>query len=199
MIPIAGVLLLIVVVFSIAIVISNPAILDLSIFGAHLPVTAGGVYFTGAAAMLVLVLALDLLRRGIRREVRRRRRVKSLQAAASGATRGTGPQEVGTAGVGTAGAGTAGAGTAGVDGSTNTENSSTPHTSSSAQDRPSSGQDHRAAVPSADGGRSEIQDSDSRASESTASGATALGSASLPERQALLDEAEELTGGDARR
>ena len=208
MIAIAGVLLLIVVVFSVAVVISNPAILDLSIFGAHLPATAAGVYFTGAGAMLVFVLALDLLRRGVRREVRRRRRVKSLQAVASGVTReghdaegvrgGGVPREV----VNEEGVGTAGAGEAGVGASTTAASSSTGERrpSSSTHDRHSSGQEHEALSTSAEARQgSGSQDSGSRITTGRPAGATALGSASLPERQALLDEAEELTGDDYRR
>ena len=213
MIAIAGVLLLIVVVFSVAVVISNPAILDLSIFGAHLPATAAGVYFTGAGAMLVFVLALDLLRRGVRREVRRRRRVKSLQAVASGVTReGRDPEGVRGGGVpregvpreglNKEGVGMAGAGGAGVGASTTAASSSTGERrpSSSTHDRHSSGQEHEALSTSAEARQgSGSQDSGSRITTGRPAGATALGSASLPERQALLDEAEELTGDDYRR
>jgi len=89
MIPIAGVLLLIVVVFTVAVVVSNPDVFNLSIFGANIPVTAAGVYFVGAGAMVVLILAALLLRRGLKRELRRRKQVKALRSAAGGATRPT--------------------------------------------------------------------------------------------------------------
>lgn len=82
MIALAAVLLLIVIVFTVAVVVSNPTVFDLSIFGAGVPVTTAGVYFTGAGAMLVLVLGAELLRRGVKRDVARRRQVRALQKAA---------------------------------------------------------------------------------------------------------------------
>lgn len=84
MIPIALILLLIVIVFSIAVVINNPTVFGLSIFGAQIPVQVAGVYFTGAGAMLVLIVALGLLRVGLRRSRARRKEVKSLKKAADG-------------------------------------------------------------------------------------------------------------------
>lgn len=86
MIPIAVVLLLIVAVFSIAVVVSNPGVQDLSIFGASIPVNDAGVYFTGAGAMLVLILALQLLRTGARREMARRKEIRALKSAAGEGT-----------------------------------------------------------------------------------------------------------------
>jgi hypothetical protein len=82
MIPIAGVLLLIIVVFTVAVVVSNPGVSDLSIFGASIPTTSAGIYFTGAGAMLVLILAAALMRRGIKRELARRRQLNELKQAA---------------------------------------------------------------------------------------------------------------------
>ena len=177
MIAIAGVLLLIVVIFSVAVVISNPAILDLSIFGAHLPATAGGVYFTGAGAMLVLVLALDLLRRGVRREVRRRRKVKSLQAVASGTTRA--PRS--------------------VQDPLSSEPKPEPEAISSSAEGSQRSESRGSESQSSESQSGDSQGGDSRTSQGSATGATALASASLLERQALLDEAEELTGDDPRR
>lgn len=87
MIVIAVLLLLIVAVFTVAVMVGNPGLVKLSIFGAHVPVTAAGLYFNGAGAMLVLVLALALLRRGFLRELRRRKQVRSLQSAANRRTR----------------------------------------------------------------------------------------------------------------
>lgn len=127
MIPIAAVLMLIIIAFSVAVVVSNPAVFDLSIFGAAIPVTTSGVYFTGAGAMLVLVLALVLLRRGLKRGMARRRQVRALQNAAGvkslpttprkdakpsptissrSAPAATGPTKAGTAEVGHSGPGT---------------------------------------------------------------------------------------------
>jgi hypothetical protein len=84
MIPIAGVLLLIIVIFTVAVVVSNPAVFDLSLFGARISVNTAGIYFTGAGAMLVLILAADLMRRGLKRRRARRRQVKALKTAAQG-------------------------------------------------------------------------------------------------------------------
>lgn len=84
MIPIAVVLLLIVAVFTIAVVVSNPGVQELSIFGASIPVNDAGVYLTGAGAMLVLILALQLLRTGARREMARRKEIRALKSAAGG-------------------------------------------------------------------------------------------------------------------
>jgi hypothetical protein len=83
MIPIALILLLIVILFSIAVVIGNPGVFDLSIFGAIIPVNTTGVYLTGAGAMLVLILALGLLRVGTRRSMARRKQVKALKQEAN--------------------------------------------------------------------------------------------------------------------
>lgn len=82
MIPIAVVLLLIVAAFTIAVVVSNPGVQDLSVFGASIPVNDAGVYFTGAGAMLVVILALQLLRTGARREMARRKEIRALKSAA---------------------------------------------------------------------------------------------------------------------
>jgi hypothetical protein len=84
MIPIGVILLLIVIVFSIAVVVSNPAVYQLSIFGAQIPVQAAGIYFTGAGAMLVLIVGLVLLRVGWRRSMARRKQVKTLKKEAKG-------------------------------------------------------------------------------------------------------------------
>jgi hypothetical protein len=195
MIALAVVLLLIVVVFSVAVVISNPAIIDLSIFGAHVPVTAAGVYFNGAGAMLILVLALDLLRRGVRRQVRRRRREKSLRAVASGATRAPASDRAD----GSRLSPTAGFADAG-------ESKRTPDHEPADAGGATRGRAGKSASVSADAENQETAASgaDTRRTgpqegEADPAGATALGSASLLERQALLEEAEELTGDDSRR
>lgn len=82
MVPIAAVLLLVIVVFSIAVVVSNPGLFDLSIFGARITANTAGVYFTGAGAMLVLAAALMYV--GVKRQRARRRKIRALQAAAGG-------------------------------------------------------------------------------------------------------------------
>ena len=79
MVPIALILLAIVILFSVAVVVSNPVAVDLSIFGAHIPVSTPAVYFTGAGAMLVVLVALFLLRTGARRSMARRKEVRTLK------------------------------------------------------------------------------------------------------------------------
>jgi len=94
MVVLALVLLILVVVFSVAIVVSNPAVYDLSLFRVLVPVTSAGVYFTGMGAALLTVIALLLLRLGIRRSRERRQRLRSAEQAA---TRGSSTQAVSTA------------------------------------------------------------------------------------------------------
>src|SRR4051794_4892530 len=79
MVPIALILLAIVILFSVAVVVSNPVAVDLSIFGAQIPVSTPAVYFTGACAMLVVLVALFLLRTGARRSIARRKEVRTLK------------------------------------------------------------------------------------------------------------------------
>jgi hypothetical protein len=104
MVPIALILLAIVILFSVAVVVSNPVAVDMSIFGAQIPVTTSAVYFTGAGAMLVVIVALFLLRTGARRSMARRKEVRTLrrEAKAQNAT--------GTSGKNAAGASTTPAG-----------------------------------------------------------------------------------------
>ena len=83
MVVLALVLLILVVVFSVAIVVSNPTVYNLSLFRVLVPVTSAGVYFTGIGAALLTVIALLLLRVGIRRSREQRQR---LRAAEQGAT-----------------------------------------------------------------------------------------------------------------
>jgi uncharacterized membrane protein YciS (DUF1049 family) len=86
MIPLAVVVLLIVIVFSIAVAIgaTNAEVFNLAVFGAQIPVNATGLYLTGAGAMLVLVSALAMLRTGIRRESAKRARIRELQSTSGG-------------------------------------------------------------------------------------------------------------------
>jgi ABC-type nickel/cobalt efflux system permease component RcnA len=82
MVPIAAVLLLLIVAFSVAVVVSNPGVFDLSIFGAKITVNTAGVYFTGAGAMLVLLLAAALMYTGLKRQRQRKKEIRRLKAAA---------------------------------------------------------------------------------------------------------------------
>jgi hypothetical protein len=95
MVALAVVLLILVAAFTIAVFLGNPNVLELSIFGAHVPVTAAGVYANGAGAMLILVVALSLLRRGVRRGLRRRKQVRTLRTVANSTTRDPLPQNAG--------------------------------------------------------------------------------------------------------
>ena len=93
MVVLALVLLIIVLVFSVAIVVSNPDVYSLSLFRVLVPVTSAGVFFTGFGAALVTIIALLLLRTGIRRtrETRRRLRKAELPATSgAGTTSGSG-------------------------------------------------------------------------------------------------------------
>ena len=82
MVVLALILLVLVAVLVVAIVVSNPDVYDLSIFGAVVPANSAGIFITGAVAMAVTILALLLLRMGIRRgRARRTERRVLLQAA----------------------------------------------------------------------------------------------------------------------
>jgi hypothetical protein len=83
MVVLALILLVLVAVLVVAIVVSNPEVYDLSIFGAVVPANAAGIFITGAVAMAVTILALLLLRMGIRRGRARRTERKVLLQAAS--------------------------------------------------------------------------------------------------------------------
>lgn len=77
MIVLALALLILVLVFSVAIVLSNPDVYPLSLFRVLVPVTSAGVFFTGFGAALVTIAALLLLRTGIRRTRETRRRLRA--------------------------------------------------------------------------------------------------------------------------
>lgn len=101
MIVLALALLILVLVFSVAIVLSNPDVYPLSLFRVLVPVTSAGVFFTGFGAALVTIAALLLLRTGIRRtrETRRRLRAPDRPAAvgSADATRSPSAADPGTA------------------------------------------------------------------------------------------------------
>jgi flagellar biosynthesis/type III secretory pathway M-ring protein FliF/YscJ len=79
------ILLVLVAVLVIAIFVSNPDIYDLSIFGAVVKVTSAGIFITGAITMAVTILAILLVRTGIRRGRARRKQLKELEASDAGA------------------------------------------------------------------------------------------------------------------
>jgi hypothetical protein len=76
----ALILLVLVAVLVVAIVVSNPQPYELSIFGAIVPANTAGIFLTGAAAMAVTIVALLLLRTGIRRARARRKHLKELES-----------------------------------------------------------------------------------------------------------------------
>ncbi len=89
MVVLGLILLVLVAVLVLAIFVSNPDIYDLSIFGAVVKVTSAGIFITGAITMAVTILALLLVRTGIRRVRARRKQLKELEtseAAAAGAS-----------------------------------------------------------------------------------------------------------------
>jgi hypothetical protein len=89
MVVLGLILLVLVAVLVLAIFVSNPDIYDLSIFGAVVKVTSAGIFITGAITMAVTILALLLVRTGIRRGRARRKQLKELEtadAAAAGAS-----------------------------------------------------------------------------------------------------------------
>jgi hypothetical protein len=81
MVAVALILLVLVAVLTVGIAVSNPDIYDLSIFGAVVKVSSVGIFLTGAITMALTVVALLLLRTGIRRGRARRKEMKELQAA----------------------------------------------------------------------------------------------------------------------
>ena len=81
MVVLALILLVLVAVLVVAIVVSNPQTYDLSIFGAVIPATSAGIFITGAVTMAVTILALLLLRTGMRRARARRTKLKELEAS----------------------------------------------------------------------------------------------------------------------
>jgi flagellar biosynthesis/type III secretory pathway M-ring protein FliF/YscJ len=91
MVVLALILLVLVAVLVVAIVVSNPEVYDLSIFGAVVPANSAGIFITGAVAMAVTILALLLLRTGIRRGRARRTERKVLLQAAGDKLPGSSP------------------------------------------------------------------------------------------------------------
>jgi flagellar biosynthesis/type III secretory pathway M-ring protein FliF/YscJ len=97
MIAVALILLVLVAVLVVAIVVSNPQTYELSIFGAVIPANSAGIFITGAVAMAVTILALLMLRMGIRRARARRKQLKALEASDQTAPTETGrPVETST-------------------------------------------------------------------------------------------------------
>jgi Na+/melibiose symporter-like transporter len=150
MVVLAVILLVLVAVLVVAVVVSNPEIYDLSIFGAVIPVNSAGVFFTGAVAMAVTILALLLLRTGIRRAQARRKQLKELEGSGAAQTAAT-PAE------------------------TSTTTTTTKSTSTTVTNKPVEPEVAKEKSPL------DLEGKDGEASTTAA------------ERQAMLDEADELT------
>jgi hypothetical protein len=83
MIVLALVLLLIVAVAVAGVLLSSPTVHDFSVFRALIPVTDAGMFLAGAAVTLLAVIAIILLRTGIRRSRARRKQVKAIRSGAA--------------------------------------------------------------------------------------------------------------------
>jgi len=90
------ILLVIVAIFGLAVVVSNPGVHELSLFRVLVPVTYGGIFFTGFGAAVVALLAVILLRLGLRRARARRKARKELESGpvAAGSANATGSADV---------------------------------------------------------------------------------------------------------
>ena len=87
MIPVAVVLIVLVIVFTIAIIIGNPQSFDLLVFVARIPANITGVYVTGAVTMLVLAVAGWLLWTGLIRMRAQHKEIRDLKVAAGARTK----------------------------------------------------------------------------------------------------------------
>jgi type IV secretory pathway TrbL component len=163
MVVLAVILLVLVAVLVVAIFVSNPDIYELSIFGAVVPVTSAGVFITGAVAMAVIILALLLLRTGIRRGRARRKEIKALQASTDNVLSSSATQ---------------------AEDSTVTTSGKTSDTSTATTSVKTS--DTSAATESVTAEPSTTKESSSREAEGESSTTAA-------ERRAMLDEADALT------
>lgn len=104
MIPVAVVLIVLVIVFTIAIIIGNPQSFDLQIFVARIPANITGVYVTGAVTMIVLGLAGWLLWTGVLRMRARQKEIRTLKAAAGAHSKALGTKQATTGSTSSAGA-----------------------------------------------------------------------------------------------
>ena len=91
MIPVAVVLIVLVIVFTIAIIIGNPQSFDLLVFVARIPANITGVYVTGAVTMLVLAVAGWLLWTGLIRMRAQHKEIRDLKVAAGARTKSISP------------------------------------------------------------------------------------------------------------
>lgn len=86
MVALALVFLVIAALITIAIIpASSGESVDLELFGAHLTASAASLYVTGLVAGIIAVLSARLLRFGVVREWRQRKRIKDLERRAKAA------------------------------------------------------------------------------------------------------------------
>lgn len=174
MVVLALILLVLVAVLVVAIVVSNPEIYDLSIFGAIVPVNSAGIFITGAIAMAVTILAILLLRMGIRRgRARRTERKVLLQAAGDKLPGSASATETATT-------------TSKTSGTSATSDPGTEPTTSKTSDT-SATSDSRTTEPTTPKEKSSL---DLEGGDSSTTWA---------ERQAMLDEADALTKDEAQK
>jgi hypothetical protein len=83
MIVLALVLLLVVAAVVAGVLLSTPAVHELSVFRVLIPVTDVGMFLAGAAVTLLAVIAIIVLRSGIRRSRARRKDIKAIQSRRS--------------------------------------------------------------------------------------------------------------------
>lgn len=86
MLPVAIVLLVIIALFVVGVVVSNPEPVTLNIFVAQIPTNLTVVFIVGAATAAALVAALALLGAGIRRQRAISRAVKASPKSVTGSS-----------------------------------------------------------------------------------------------------------------
>ena len=84
MIILGLILLVIVAIFGAAVVVSNPGVHEPSVFRVLIPVTYGGIFFTGVGATVLALLAVLLLRLGLRRARVTRKERRQLDTGPAG-------------------------------------------------------------------------------------------------------------------
>lgn len=212
MIPVAVVLIVLVIVFTIAIIIGNPQSFDLQVFVARIPANITGVYVTGAVTMLVLAVAGWLLWTGLVRLRAQHQEIKALKAAAgvrgkalpgkSGSTSGTGTKDSKA----TAGATARDEKTAGKTAEPKKSDPKAPGTRKPDSDPTDSSTPKGGSARGSALDLDEPADRGSAAARESAAGKdragrhdrSEAGETTAEERRRLLDEADELTRDDPR-
>lgn len=213
MIPVAVVLVVLVIVFTIAIIIGNPQSFDLQIFVARIPANITGVYVTGAVTMLVLAVAGWLLWTGLVRLRAQHQEIKALKAAAGVRGKALPGKSAGGTGTGTKDAKATGGATAKDAATGRTAERKTSDPKDSDAKKSDTDPTDPSAAPKGDSPRGSALDLDEPAERGSAgagrepaSGKDRTGrrdrseesETTAEERRRLLDEADELTRDDPR-